>query len=186
MTFKRKIGILLHVFLIIASATLLAQMNPSVSKNPFWERVQIGGAVGASFGSGFTDVTLAPSAIYNFNPYFAAGVGIQGSYGKATNRYEQYVYGGSLIALGNPIPEIQLSAEVEQLKVDRRFSNAFFNDGSTILQPSSRVGFWNTALFLGAGYRTGPATIGVRYNVLYDKNDAIYGQAFFPFARVYF
>ena len=28
------------------------------------------------FGSGYTDISIAPSAIYNFNEYFATGVGL--------------------------------------------------------------------------------------------------------------
>lgn len=46
--------------------------------------------------------------------------------------------------------------------------------------------FWNTALFLGAGYRTNNATIGIRYNVLHNDNNNIYTTAFMPFVRVYF
>ncbi len=178
--------IALIYFSTIGFSVIYGQMNNITTKNPFWQKVQFGGAVGASFGSGYTDVTLAPSAIYNFNEYFAAGIGLQGSYGKASNRYEQYVYGGSLIALGNPIPQIQLSAELEELRVDRHFSISPLLGGFDPIQQSSRVNYWNTALFLGAGYRTGAVTLGVRYNVLYNKSDAIYGQAFFPFVRVYF
>jgi hypothetical protein len=46
--------------------------------------------------------------------------------------------------------------------------------------------FWNTGLFLGAGYRTQNVTIGARYNVLFDKDRNVYGDAFMPFVRVYF
>jgi hypothetical protein len=38
-------------------------------KSDFWDHVQFGGGFGLSTGSGFTDVTVAPSAIYNFNSY---------------------------------------------------------------------------------------------------------------------
>jgi hypothetical protein len=37
--------------------------------------VQFGGGVGLGFGSNYTDISLAPSAIYNFNEYVALGLG---------------------------------------------------------------------------------------------------------------
>jgi hypothetical protein len=82
-------------------------------------------------------------------------------------------YGGSIIGLFNPIPVIQLSAELEELRININL------DGTTNSQD-----YWNT-FFLGAGYRSGNATIGARYNVLNDTNN-IYGSAFMPFVRVYF
>jgi hypothetical protein len=35
--------------------------------------VQFGGGVGLGFGSNYTDISFAPSAIYNFNEYVALG-----------------------------------------------------------------------------------------------------------------
>ena len=46
--------------------------------------------------------------------------------------------------------------------------------------------FWNTALFLGAGYRNDNITLGIRYNVLHRDRDNIYAEAFMPFVRIYF
>jgi hypothetical protein len=169
-----KYGLL--IFLVFLSITLSAQITPqSEPKSDFWQRVQFGGIVGASVGSGYTDVTLAPSGIYNFNPYFAAGVGLQGTYVRVKNSYEAYIYGGSIIGLFNPIEQIQVSAELEQVRVNRNFVGAFDSDN-----------FWNTALFLGAGYHVQNVTIGARYNVLYNENDFVYSDAFMPFVRVYF
>ena len=34
----------------------------------FWDNVSYGGAFGLGFGNGYFDATLAPTAIYNFNP----------------------------------------------------------------------------------------------------------------------
>lgn len=161
-------------FFLVISQGVLAQGNAS-QKNDFWQRVQIGGGVGVSVGSGYTDVSLAPGAIYNFNPYFSAGVGLQGAYLRSKNFYEAYVYGGSLIGLFNPIEQVQVSAELEQVRVSRNFTGTRGSDN-----------FWNTALYLGAGYRVQNVTIGARYNVLYSEDDFVYGDAFMPFVRVYF
>ncbi|MDI5897846.1 hypothetical protein [Flavobacterium yafengii] len=168
---------LLVIIILFFSSCLLAQQNAPTPKtqNQFWRNVQFGGGIGLGFGSGYTDIALAPSAIYNFNEYAALGVGLQYKYLKQRDYYASHLYGGSVIGLFNPIHEIQLSAELEQLRVNVNL------DGSN----SNSQDYWNTGLFLGAGYRSGNATIGARYNVLNDKNN-IYGSAFMPFIRVYF
>jgi len=147
----------------------------------FWDRVRFGGAVGAGFGTGYTNVSLAPAAIYEFNQYVGLGLSLQGSYVKSKGNFSNYsawMYGGSLIGVVNPIQQIQLSAELEQLRVnldvDDSFSGSFQDD------------FWNTALFLGAGYRTNSVVLGIRYNVLFDEDDFVYSTAFMPFVRLYF
>ncbi|MFV8347246.1 hypothetical protein [Flavobacterium sp. ZB4P13] len=168
---------LLVIVTLFFSSCLFAQQNSSSPKtqNQFWRNMQFGGGIGLGFGSGYTDISLAPSAIYNFNEYVALGVGLQYKYLKQRDYYASHLYGGSVIGLFNPIHEIQLSAELEQLRVNVNL------DGSN----SNSQDYWNTGLFLGAGYRSGNATIGARYNVMSDKNN-IYGSAFMPFIRVYF
>ena len=145
-------------------------------KSEFWKKVEFGGGLGLGFANGATNISVSPSAIYNFNPKVALGVGVQYSYIRQRDFYTSHLYGGSIIALVNPIQEIQLSAELEELKVNTDFDNSSFASDN----------FWNTALFLGAGYRTNNATIGVRYNVLHNDNNNIYTTAFMPFVRVYF
>ena len=162
------------VCLFVFSDNVKAQENEYTD---FWSRVHFGGGLGVGFGSNYTNIALAPSAIYDFNQYISAGIALQGSYVRDKNFYESYMYGPSLIVLGNPIPQIQLSAELEQLRV-----NVDYDDDLGF--PSDN--FWNTALFLGAGYRTNNVTIGVRYNVLHDSDKNVYSDAFMPFVRVYF
>jgi hypothetical protein len=164
------------VFVLFSfTKSMYAQLSNS---NNFPKKVQFGGGIGLNFGSGFTDISLSPSAIYNFNPYVALGASAQFGYIKAKNSYETYTYGGSLITLVNPIPQIQLSAELEQLR--------FNTDYRSINGNLASDNFWNTALYLGAGYRTNHVTFGVRYDVLHDDNKSIYSEAFMPFVRVYF
>lgn len=160
---------------VLLTNFIYAQTKPEYD---FWKNVQFGGGFGLSVGSGYTDISIAPSAIYNFNDIFAAGVGLQGSYVKVKDRevtYNSYIYGGSLIGLVTPIEEVQLSVELEELRVNQEFTDFKIKNN-----------FWNTALYLGAGYYTGNVTIGVRYNVLFKKNDLVYSEAFMPFVRVYF
>ncbi|MFP9097707.1 hypothetical protein ACLI09_01525 [Flavobacterium sp. RHBU_24] len=162
--------------------------NVSAQEVTFWDNVQFGGGVGLAFGTGYADVNIAPSAIYHFNKYVAAGVGLQGSYVKQRDWYSSVMYGGSIIVLGNPIQQIQLSAELQQLRVNLKYDDGFdytipgyagYTDGRS-------RDFWNTALFLGAGYQMENVTVGLRYNVLYHKTDMVYSDALMPFVRVYF
>jgi hypothetical protein len=151
----------------------------------FWQKVRFGGSAGLGFGSGYTDVTLAPGAIYQFNNYIAMGAGLQGTYVHQRDFYDAYIYGGSLVTLLNPIPQVQLSAELEQLRVNLDVDERFTDRYSTNLNYSDR-NFWNTALFFGVGYQMEHVTIGLRYNVLYNKKDLVYSDALMPFVRVYF
>lgn len=162
-------------FLFVLLVGILSiQATLAQSTDLFSDRVHFGGSLGLSFGSGFTNIVVAPSVIYDVNQYFSAGAGIQGSYVNFKNNFESYIYGASLIALVNPIEQIQFSAELEQLRVNTTYDNNFKDD------------FWNTALFLGAGYRTNNITVGVRYNVLFKESNNVYNEAFMPFVRVYF
>ncbi len=162
--------LLLPIFISAQTAT------PDLpAKKDFWEKTQVGGGIALNVGSGYTDITLAPGAIYNFNRYVAAGLGLQGTYVNVRDRYESYIYGGSVIGLFNPVEQVQLSVELEELRVSSRFPEI-----------DIRKNFWNTALFFGAGFHSDNVTLGVRFNVLYDKNDFVYSDAFMPFIRVYF
>ena len=152
------------------------QSHAQFRSSSFWDRVSFGGGLGLNFGDDYFAANIAPSAVYNFNPYFALGPGLSYSYVK-NGSLRSSVAGGSIIALANPLPIIQLSAEFEELYVSQRADW----DGGTVTND-----FWNSALFLGAGYRSGPVTIGARYNVLYNDNDAIYTSAIMPFVRFYF
>lgn len=175
----------LSCFLFLFSTVVFAQEAPK-SKSEFWSHVSFGGGLGASFGSDYADVSISPSALYEFNQYFGLGVGLQGSYVKVKgehyvdepNNYNSWIYGGSLIGIANPLEEVQLSLEVEQVRVNTTFK---YDDA-----PAFKDNFWNTALFIGAGYRAENVTVGVRYNLLYDKDKSVYYEPFMPFVRVFF
>lgn len=162
------------IVIFILFSSFCNSQNSPLDQGDFWSRVRYGGGLGLSIGSGYTDIMVAPSAVYDFNAYFSAGLGLQGSYVKVKNNFESYMYGASLVTLFNPINEIQLSAELEQVRVNLTYADDF------------KENFWNTALFLGAGYRAENVTIGVRYNVLHDDDKNVYNDAFMPFVRIYF
>jgi hypothetical protein len=171
---------LFAVIVLLFCENVIAQYQPAPqSRSPFWQNVQFGGGLGLSFGSGYTDVSIAPSAIYNVNPYLGVGLGLQASYVSSKGYYDSGIYGVSFLTYINPIPEIQLSINLNESYVNNHYEDYYDQIGYT-------DHFWNTALFLGAGYRTGNVTIGLAYNVLFDINDNVYGDALTPFLRAYF
>jgi hypothetical protein len=169
--FKLSIGILFFAFI-----TTNAQNAMDSSSKSFANSLRFGGGVGLSFGNNFFSGSLSPFVLHEVNEFLQTGVGLNVSYSKFDNS-ESFIYGGSVMAFANPLPEIQLSAEFEQLNVNRSLDTI----NGTIEQ-----NYWYPALFLGAGYVNGNVTFGVRYDVLYDGNKSIYGEAFMPFVRFMF
>lgn len=169
---RKKTVVLATLFLSTIFYSQAQQNN-----NVFWDHVRFGGGLGLNFGDDFFSGTIAPSAIYQFNEYFATGVGLNATYNSQKNLYKSTILGGSLIALSNVFNVLQLSAEYEQLHVNRRYNvNLNIPDDN----------YWSPALFLGAGYRNGNVTFGIRYDVLYDKDKSVYADAWIPFVRFYF
>lgn len=173
--FTRK-NVLVLAFLVSALHVASSQ-NAQSDSGDFWKNVRFGGGIGASFGDGFFSGTLAPSAIYEFNDQFALGVGLNGTYNSRKYFYKSTIFGGSILGFFNPIQEIQLSAELEELNVNRKWE-----DNLGIADEN----YWYPALFIGAGYRTRNVTFGIRYDVLYDNDKSIYADPWAPFVRVYF
>lgn len=164
----------LLVILFFTTNDILAQNT--TTQSDFWKKVQFGGGVNLNFGNGFSNIGISPSMLYNVNEYVSVGTGFQVNYTSSSGNYSSLIYGLHLTSLFNLVENIQLSADLEQLKVDTTFENA----------ATPKNSFWNTGLWLGGGYRTNNITIGGRYNVLYNKDKSIYGNAFMPFVRVYF
>ena len=163
------------VFLI--SANIFAQNDTIIKpKNNFWKKVRFGGGLGLGIGNGYTDISLAPTLYYPIHERINIGLGINGSYTKSNTEYQATIYGASGILTFNPLETVQLSCEIEQLRANVSFDN-------TLLRSEN---FWNTALFLGAGYRMQNVTIGMRYNILFQDTNRIYTNAWMPFARVLF
>ncbi|MGI9551315.1 MAG: alpha-ketoglutarate decarboxylase [Aurantibacter sp.] len=162
------------LFLLFAGARSYGQ-GPR-AKSPFWSQVRYGGGIGLGWTNGGFNGSISPSAIYQVNDQFAAGLSLNFNYAKF-NDDKLLAYGGSVLTLFNPVQFLQLSAEFEQLRINRRIRLP-----TTTLEDN----YWSPALFLGLGYTNNFMTIGVRYDVLYDDNKSIYANAWMPFVRVYF
>ena len=165
-------------FVLIIMSFNTITTNAQESHESFWNNVRFGGGLGLSFGNNFFSGTIAPSAIYEFNNQFAAGIGLNATYAKQRNLFKSTILGASVISLFNPIEELQLSAEFEELNVNRNFDENFVSNVDD--------NYWYPSLFLGVGYRTGNFTAGIRYDVLYDRDKSIFADPWMPFFRVYF
>lgn len=166
---------------VIAQYQQPAQQSPAQGlpvRNTFWDKVQFGGGLGLNFSSGYTEISVSPSAIYNVNPYLATGIGLSASY-ISSGYYDSGVYGASLLTFINPIPQIQFSINLNESYVNNHYDEY-------LGQREFTDNFWNTALFLGVGYRAGNITVGIAYNVLFDEDDHVYTEAYMPFVRAYF
>lgn len=174
-------SILLLVGILFFSPLATAQEQPIKPKSDFWKKVRFGGGLGLNFGNRTTNITVAPSALYQPNQYIAFGPGLNYTY-QQFGDLNTTLIGGSAIFIANPISFLQLSGEFEQLRVNQNI------DGAP--DPDS---FWNSSLFIGAGYRlniggNSLGAVGVRYDVLFNSGDSnrIYPDAWQPFVRVYF
>jgi len=147
------------------------------TKSDFWNNVRYGGGIGLGFSNRSLNVAISPSAIYQINEQFATGVSLNFNYAKF-DEDKFLAYGGSVITLFNPVPFLQFSGELEQLRINRTISNLGL--------PDIEDNYWSPALFLGLGYSNQNVTFGIRYDILYDDNKSIYANAWMPFVRVYF
>jgi hypothetical protein len=174
--FKEKSFLFFIILCLSTHSYVFAQVENPPDNSRFFENVRFGGSLGLSFSDNAFSAFLAPKAVYDFNRFTSAGIGIAGSYTNADN-YSAHSISGSLIGLLRPVRNIQLSAEFEENYVSRSWE----------LEGANRKdSYWYPALFLGAGYTTGHVTVGIRYDVLYDDEKSIYGSALMPFISVYF
>ncbi|UJH68450.1 alpha-ketoglutarate decarboxylase [Allomuricauda sp. SCSIO 65647] len=163
----------MYILSLFSITVISAQQNQS----DFWSRVRLGGGFGLGFGNNTFNLQVAPSGIYQANDHFATGVGLQLNYSKFGDD-TFLAYGASFMNFYNPVRPIQLSAELEQWRVN------LSSDGVTGVAVDDN--YWLTALFLGIGYTNGNVTFGIRYDVLYDDERSIYVDPLMPFIRVYF
>lgn len=143
----------------------------------FLDNVRFGGSVNLGFGNDYFTGGIAPSAVYDFNRYFSVGVGPSFSYTSAGN-FNALTLGFSESLLFRPYQGLRLSVDFEQYYVDL---NQDLQDGTKFERT-----YTYPAIFLGVGYTTGNITAGLRYDILYDRDDSIYGNALVPFVAVYF
>lgn len=167
------------VLTIVLGFSCVAQ-GPGPKSN-FWSNVRYGGGLGLGFSNRSFTIAVAPAAIYEVSPMFAAGLGLSFNYSKfepsSLERSEFTAFGGSLMSFFNPIPQMQFSAEFEQIRVNRE---------DVIVGERFEESFWSPALYFGLGVGNRNVMAGMRYNVLFNVDKSIYASAWAPFVRVFF
>lgn len=165
------------VLVTLLTLTFYCQAQDSSNNLNFNKKVRFGGAFNMGFGSNYSTFSVSPSAIYDFSESFSAGLSLKYLYVKNKSIVEKTtnILGGSALAFYRPLSNFQLSTEYEQLHLKQTYSNI------------TGVSRWQPALYIGAEYITGRISMGLRYDVLFDKNkNAIYDSALSPVFRIYF
>lgn len=163
----KKIVILL---LIGVSTSVFSQQQ---NETKFWDNVRFGGGFGLGFGNNSTTIAISPTAVYDFSEQFSLGLGVGYQYAHR-GEYRSNIFSGSVLSLYSPFNNFQVSAEFEQLFVNQKYIN-------------QKHGYNYPALYLGASYKLGRnVSMGVRYDVLYDKTKSIYSSPISPIIRVFF
>ena len=171
-----KIFILLTL-IIFVNLDLFSQ-NSDLGQPRFIDDVRFGGGINIGVGSSYSTFSISPSALYDFSDEFSAGLSFKYVYvkNKSTISSTTNIYGGSLLAFYKPISTLQFSTEFEQLKIDQAYAS--LNENASLWQP---------VLYIGAEYVTGNISMGLRYDVLFDKTtNVIYSSALSPVFRIYF
>jgi len=167
-------NIFLTPFLTLISIYSFGQSTSSA--NNFWDKVSYGGGIGINFGDNNFNGSLSPNGIYQANDQFAIGLGVSINYSKFSDS-KLFAYGGSINTFYNPIEFLQLSTELEQLRVNREIN---------IATTKIKDNYWVPALYLGIGYTQRNYTVGIKYDVIHNENKSIYDNTIIPFVRVYF
>jgi long-subunit fatty acid transport protein len=151
------------------------QADSTRSKSSFFEDVDFGGGIQLSFGNGYTAVGVSPSAVYGFSDQWAAGISVSYLYvNDNLYNFDYNIYGGSSLVMFNPIEELQLNTEFEMLHVNQKNSD-------------QNNQYWVPAWYVGAGYAISKrGTIGLRYDILFDKDKSVYRDALTPYVKFYF
>lgn len=135
------------------------------SKPSFWDRTNLGGNFGFSFGR-VTYIEASPLLIYNVNERLQLGPGL--TYIYLRNNVQPFVYstsifGGRLFGRYFVLPDAFLQTELETLNFEER--NADFSGRYTIFNP-----------LVGGGYRIPGGRLGggffftALYNLNYQAN----------------
>ncbi|NNL01997.1 MAG: alpha-ketoglutarate decarboxylase, partial [Eudoraea sp.] len=115
--YRYKYFVLAAVFSFACLTSYSQQLKP---QNEFWRNVRYGGALGLGFGNDSFSIAIAPSAIYQVSEKFGTGLALNFEYSKFGDS-EFTAYGGSILNFFNPIPPIQLSAVLQQLRVTTNY-----------------------------------------------------------------
>jgi len=171
----RKIYFLLAIISLV-HLNIFGQ-NSNLDKQHFIDNVRFGGGFNIGVGNNYSTFSVSPSAIYDFSDKFGAGLSMTYVYvkNKSIQNSTTNLYGGSILALFKPVYYLQISTEYENLKINQNYYS------------ENNISQWQNALYFGLEYVTGNISMGLRYDVLFDKVKSITSSsALNPVFRIYF
>lgn len=136
---------------------------------------------GCGFGLNFmggTNISIAPNLIYSVSNKVSIGGGLQGSYTAIKDVQNTTVFGINVIGQYSPVKKLTTLLEFAELNVKTKIET---------VATAQTEKFWESALFIGAGYNiTKNISAGAKYNVLYKDDESVYTSAIIPFVNVTF
>ena len=166
-------------FLFFSGQALAQTTNISVidSAATIEPRLTFGCGFGINFLGG-TNITLSPNLMYAVSDKFSLGAGIQGSYISIKDVQSTTTIGLNVIGEYNLSKKLTTLLEFAELKVNTKQETA---------EGEIKNDFWESALFVGAGYNiNNKISIGAKFNLLYDEDESVYASPIIPFVNITF
>lgn len=139
------------------------------------KRLKFGMGFGFNFVGG-TNISLSPNLTYKLSDKVSLGAGLMFNYMGIKDLQRTMTYGANALAFYTPVNKLLTTLEFAQLKVNRK-----------MLTDDTEDDFWESALFVGAGYQITPKiAAGAKYNLLYNKDKSIYTSPVVPFVNIIF
>ncbi|WP_281540772.1 hypothetical protein [Maribacter aestuarii] len=157
-----------------AQTTTISVIDSTDAKEP---GLKFGCGFGLSFLGG-TNISLSPNLVYEVSDKISLGGGIQGSYTAIKDLQKTTTIGFNVISFYNPTPKFTTLLEFAELNVNRTVE---------MVTGDVKDKFWESALFVGAGYNvSNKIAIGAKYNVLYKEDESVYTSPIIPFVNITF
>ncbi len=170
--------VFLFVFSCCAALSAQTQIDSlQTVQNPVMpeKRLNFGLGFGLNFVGG-TSISLSPNLTYQINEKMHAGAGLLFNYTGIKDLQTTTTAGLNLLYFYRPIEKLLTTAELAPMYVSRNLKYAGIKEN-----------FWDTALFVGAGYQLSPRiSAGAKYNLLYRKEKSVYSSPFVPFVNITF
>lgn len=139
------------------------------------KRLNFGLGFGLNFVGG-TSISLSPNLVYRVNDKFSLGSGLLFNYSAIKDLQKTTTIGANVLGNYYPVQKLLTTIEFAEMYVDRE-----------MIYTNTKDNFWDSALFLGAGYQITPKiSVGGKYNLLYDKDKSVYSSPFVPFVNISF
>lgn len=139
------------------------------------KKLKFGLGTGFNFVGG-TSISLSPNLTYQLNDKISLGGGLLFNYTGIKNYQNVTTFGANVLGFYKPLEKFLTTLEFAELNVNRKN-----------LQTNLKDNFWDSALFVGAGYQITPKiSVGAKYNLLYNKDKSVYSSPLIPFVNIGF